>query len=327
MITPGSNEIEAYAKEFSIIPICKEIYGDIVTPISLLGKISQVSKKYYLLESIEGGKTWGRYLFLGFDPVMQITCKDNEITIVDEEKRTLYSNRPFDVLRDILAEYRAPKIQGMPPFTGGFVGYFAYEMIGYAESRLKLPKSDFNDFDLMLYDKVIAYDHLKQKITVVVNMKTDHIMENYEKAVTDIERIIQFINDPIPFSKLHTGSEEILKEIGLCFMFAPRYHSSMKYADPVRKELGVRTIFNILGPLGSRELGKDLAAGIYDTCSEIELVGICTDICVISNALLIKTFLPEKKITVDGACCAGITPKSHKNALEAMKMCHIDIIE
>lgn len=78
---------------------------------------------------------------------------------------------------------------------------------------------------------------------------------------------------------------------------------------------------------GSRELGKDLAAGIYDTCSEIELVGICTDICVISNALLIKTFLPEKKITVDGACRAGITPKSHKNALEAMKMCHIDIIE
>ena len=207
MITPGSNEIEAYAKEFSIIPICKEIYGDIVTPISLLGKISQVSKKYYLLESIEGGKTWGRYSFLGFDPVMQITCKDNEITIVDEEKRTLYSNRPFDVLRDILAEYRAPKIPGMPPFTGGFVGYFAYEMIGYAESRLKLPKSDFNDFDLMLYDKVIAYDHLKQKITVVVNMKTDHIIENYEKAVTDIERIIRFINDPIPFSKPHTGTK------------------------------------------------------------------------------------------------------------------------
>lgn len=59
---------------------------------------------------------------------------------------------------------------------------------------------------------------------------------------------------------------------------------------------------------------------------EIELVGLCTDICVISNALLLKAFYPEIKITVDARCCAGVTPTSHKNALEAMKMCQINII-
>lgn len=61
-------------------------------------------------------------------------------------------------------------------------------------------------------------------------------------------------------------------------------------------------------------------------CSEIELVGLCTDICVISNALLLKAFMPEMKLTVDAACCAGVTPQSHRNALEAMKMCQIHVI-
>lgn len=61
-------------------------------------------------------------------------------------------------------------------------------------------------------------------------------------------------------------------------------------------------------------------------CAEAELIGLCTDICVISNALLLKAYLPEMKITVDAACCAGVTPESHKNALEAMKMCQIKIV-
>ncbi|MEG2660206.1 MAG: isochorismatase family protein, partial [Oscillospiraceae bacterium] len=60
--------------------------------------------------------------------------------------------------------------------------------------------------------------------------------------------------------------------------------------------------------------------------SEIELVGLCTDICVISNAMILKAYFPEIKISVDAECCAGVTPQSHKNALSAMKMCQIDII-
>ncbi|WP_310601507.1 cysteine hydrolase family protein [Anaerosporobacter sp.] len=78
---------------------------------------------------------------------------------------------------------------------------------------------------------------------------------------------------------------------------------------------------------GSEELAKDLMAGRYNDVTEIELVGVCTDICVISNALLVKTFLPEMPVKVDASCCAGVTEQSHKNALEAMKMCQIEIVE
>jgi len=207
MITPSCNEIESLAKKYSMIPICKEIYADIITPITLLRKISQVSKRYYLLESIEGGEKWGRYSFLGFSPILHVTCKNGDIIIDDGKKKALHSEKPMEVLRSLLSKYQSPRLEGMPPFTGGLVGYFSYEMIGYAEPVLKLKSSEFNDFDLMLFDKVIAYDHLKQKISIVVNMQTDKVLENYGKAVTDIENIIRLINDPAPLPKLRTGSK------------------------------------------------------------------------------------------------------------------------
>lgn len=71
---------------------------------------------------------------------------------------------------------------------------------------------------------------------------------------------------------------------------------------------------------------KDISQTVGEDITEIELFGVCTDICVISNAMLLKAFFPEAVITVDSQCCAGVTPQSHQNALEAMKMCHIQVI-
>ncbi len=207
MVTPSSNEIEALAKEYSVIPICKEIYADIITPITLLRKIAQISQRYYLLESVEGGEKWGRYSFLGYNPIVHVKCKSNVITIDHGEKQEIYSDNPYEVLRNLLEQYKAPKLSGMPPFTGGLVGYFSYEMIGYAEPVLKLKSSEFNDFDLMLFDKVIAFDHLKQKISIVVNMRTDKVLENYGKAVSDIENLIRFIMEVPSFQKQYTVSK------------------------------------------------------------------------------------------------------------------------
>ncbi len=207
MITPSCNEIEALAKEYGIIPICKEIYADVITPITLLRKLSQISRRYFLLESIEGGEKWGRYSFLGFDPIIQVTCKGHTVTTVNGDKKVVHAEKPYEVLRDLLEQYKAPRIKGLPPFAGGLVGYFSYAMIGYTEPILKLRSSDFNDFDLMLFDKVIAYDHLKQKISIVVNMKTDKVMENYGRAVSDLEALTRFILEAVPFEKQNIKSK------------------------------------------------------------------------------------------------------------------------
>ena len=191
---PDCDEILKMAPDYDIIPVCREIYADVITPITLLRKLAAVSKRYYLLESVEGGEKWGRYSFLGFDPVMRVKCSCGKVTIEkDGEETEKVTDKPLEVLREILKDYKAPRLEGLPPFAGGFVGYFAYAMIGYAEPKLNIKKGTFNDYDMMLFDKVIAYDHLKQKISIIVNMKTDKVMENYGKATAEIQDLANLI--------------------------------------------------------------------------------------------------------------------------------------
>ncbi len=205
MIYPSCETIEALAKTYNTIPVCREIYADVTTPIQLLRKLAAQSERYFLLESVEGGEKWARYSFLGFDPVLRVTCHDGVVTVSGQEERTVKTDKPFGVLREILSGYKAPKIDGMPPFTGGFVGYFGYNMYGYAEPVLKLQKGSDKDYDLMLFDKVIAYDHLKQKISVIVNMHTNRLMESYGKAVAELERIVRMIGDAAPLAPVPSG--------------------------------------------------------------------------------------------------------------------------
>ncbi|MCX7614567.1 MAG: anthranilate synthase component I [Clostridiales bacterium] len=202
MISPNCEKIVELAKTYNTIPICREIYADVITPITLLRKLSQISDRYYLLESVEGGEKWARYSFLGFDPVLRVTCQNKTVIIESNEEKVINTSKPLDVLREILSNYRSPKLPDLPPFTGGFVGYFAYSMIGYAEPTLNIKTDGSNDFDLMLFDKVIVYDHLKQKICVVVNMHTDRVMENYGKAVSEIDKIVRLITDTQTLPKL-----------------------------------------------------------------------------------------------------------------------------
>jgi anthranilate synthase component 1 len=185
--------IQELAKTYNTIPICKEVYADVITPITLLRKLAQLSNRYFLLESVEGGEKWARYSFLGLDPVMRVTCSNGTVTVEGDEMRSVKTDKPLDVVRSLLNNYRAPSLPDMPPFTGGFVGYFAYSMIGYAEPVLKLSQGSTNDFDLMLFDKVIAYDHFRQKICIVVNMNADNVLENYGRAVSEIEKIVRII--------------------------------------------------------------------------------------------------------------------------------------
>ena len=198
MITPGCDEIVKLAAEYSTIPLCREIYADMTTPIAMLRRLQARSKRFFLLESVEGGEKWARYSFLGYDPILHATWKNGTVTLEGVQNRTVQTDKPLDVLREVLAGYRAPRIEGLPPFTGGFVGYFAYAMLGYAEPRLSIKRGDWDDFDLLLFDKVIAYDHFRQKIVLIVNMRTDSVMENYGRACAELESMAALVNDQSP---------------------------------------------------------------------------------------------------------------------------------
>ncbi|MBC2723221.1 anthranilate synthase component I [Desulfosporosinus sp.] len=201
MLRPALDEAKKLAQGYSILPVSREIYADVKTPIALLKAINTISHRYYLLESVEGGEAWGRFSFLGFDPVTQVTCKDHRIEINNGTIIKLEGQNPTAVVRDILAQYKTPNLDYLPPFTGGFVGYFAYDFIKYFEKTLQ-PKTDdhenFNDMELMLFDKVIAYDHLKQKIIIIINIKTDALEEGYRKASFEMDNITQLIKQNFP---------------------------------------------------------------------------------------------------------------------------------
>lgn len=156
--SPSLETIKAYAESgaYKILPVSCELLADLCTPIEALRRLKQVSTHCYLLESVAEREKWGRYTFLGFDPKLDITCSGRDMKIGDVRIKT---EHPAQQLRQILAEYKSPRLPELPPFTGGLVGYFSYDFLKYAEPSVDLETRDtenFKDVDLMLFDKVIA---------------------------------------------------------------------------------------------------------------------------------------------------------------------------
>lgn len=116
---------------------------------------------------------------------------------------------PKEALQTILASCRSPRIEGLPTFTGGLVGYFAYEMIQYAEPKLRIKQSDVNDFELMMFDKLIAFDQLHHKLCIITNAKAQEGEEGYKKAVAELEAFVETlrITDPVPYEESQPAPE------------------------------------------------------------------------------------------------------------------------
>ena len=194
-ITPSLEEVNQYRKTglYKVVPVCCELLSDICTPIQAVRKLKNVSSHCFLLESAEAQENWGRYSFLGFDPKLSITCSDGEMSVGDV---TLTTENPTAVLRQILAEYKSPRIPGMPPFTGGLTGYFSYDYLGYAEPTVRRKTEDtehFKDVDLMLFDKVIAFDNFRQKIILIGNVRLDEGDAGYHRAEMELNELRRLI--------------------------------------------------------------------------------------------------------------------------------------
>ncbi len=185
-------EIASEAK-YNVLPVSCEILSDFTTPIETMRILKNVSTHCYLLESAQANETWGRYTFLGFDPKLEITCMDGEMKVGNLKVKT---EDPSAYLRQILADYKSPRFEYLPSFTGGLVGYFSYDYLGYSEPAVKCDVEDteaFKDVDLMLFDKVIAFDHLRQKIILIVNMPLDDVEAGYNKAIMELKQLIELI--------------------------------------------------------------------------------------------------------------------------------------
>lgn len=194
-ITPNLSEVKAIAAsgEYKVVPVSCEILSDFCTPIEALKILKNVSAHCYMLESVAEKERWGRYTFLGFDPKMEVTCTDGKMKAGDIRIRT---EDPAGFLRQLLAEYKSPRFEHLPAFTGGLVGYFAYDYIRYSEPSAAVDVEDseaFKDIDLMLFDKVIAFDNYRQKMILIVNISLDEPETGYNKAVMELKQLCELL--------------------------------------------------------------------------------------------------------------------------------------
>ena len=197
---PEFDEVKRYAESgrYDILPVSCEILSDICTPIEAIMILKSISTHCYMLESVADKEKWGRYTFLGYDPKLQITAAGNELSIGDVKMTT---EDPSVQIRQILSNYRSPKFDYLPTFTGGLAGYFSYDFLAYSEKTLRTDVTDtenFKDVDLMLFDKVIAFDNFRQKLILIANMRLEEGESGYNKAKMELQQMADLLRNGVP---------------------------------------------------------------------------------------------------------------------------------
>ena len=268
MFSPSLDDVKEIAKnkEYKRIPISYELFSDIATPIEVLRILKSISDHCYMLESIEDSEKWGRYSFLGFNPLLEFTCQDGNVQIRGDENFnqfndsvvTIKTDNPRDIIKDLIKKNKSPKLDYLPPFTGGFVGFFSYDYIKYAEPSLNLDAEDqdkFKDIDLMLFDKVIAFDNFKQKIILIDNIKTDDLENNYKKACDELKEIADLIKN---------GKKAEIEPLNLKTDFKPAF-SREEYCDMVVKAKDYIKEGDIFQVVLSNRFEAQISGSLFDT--------------------------------------------------------------
>ncbi len=201
---PTLEEAKAFAASgpYRRIPVSMELFADGFTPIEVIRTLRAASKHCFLLESAEDSVQWGRYSFLGYAPSLELTCSGDRLRITYDpesedartEERTVV--HPGDAIRRIIREYRSPKLPGLPPFTGGLVGYFSFEYLQYAEPSLRETApggGDFLDVDLMLFDRLLVFDNYRQKLILIAGADTSDLEQGYRKAEAALREMAELL--------------------------------------------------------------------------------------------------------------------------------------
>ena len=268
MFSPNLDDVKKIAKnnEYKRIPISYELFSDIATPVEVSKILKAISNHTYMLESVEDSQKWGRYTFLGFDPLLEFTCQNGVVTIkgdkdfneLNEDTIIIDTDNPGEIIKDLVKRNKSPKLNHLPPFTGGFVGYFAYDYIKYSEPSLNLDaenQDQFKDIDLMLFDKVIAFDNFRQKIVIIVNMKTDDLENNYKRACDELLEIADLIKNG---KKIETEPLKLKSD------FKPAF-SREKYCEMVDKAKHYIREGDIFQVVLSNRIEAEISGSLFDT--------------------------------------------------------------
>src|SRR6266852_5774341 len=190
MVQPDFKDFARLARSATLVPVVKSVSADLLTPVSAFLAIAEREPHAFLLESAERGEQIGRYTFLGVRPYMRVSARGKAIEIERGRHRERREGNIFQVIKELLREHRPAIVPGIPPFTAGAVGYFAYDVVRQLEKIGDHAKDDLSlpDAALMFFDRLLAFDHLRHQIHIVAtaDISRESSRGAYERALRDI---------------------------------------------------------------------------------------------------------------------------------------------
>src|SRR2546430_1871765 len=193
MLQPEFKEFSRLARESTLVPVMKSVSADLLTPVSAFLAIAEKQSHAFLLESIERGEQIGRFTFLGAQPYMRVKAVDGSVEIERGPQREVLHENIFRVVKRLLHEHRPATYAGLPPFTAGAVGYFAYDVVRQLENIGEHAKDDLSlpDAELMFFDRLLAFDHLRHQIHIVAaaDVSSESPKRAYDRALRDIAKL------------------------------------------------------------------------------------------------------------------------------------------
>jgi len=201
-VQPSRKEFLKLAKDHTLVPVCRTLTADLETPVSAFLRAAWQERECFLLESVEGGEQVGRYTFIGLNPYKRIVARGRDIAITEGKRITHLQGDIFAILRDALGGHKPARLPGLPPFTAGAVGFFAYDAVRQIE-RLPSTATDelgVPDACLLFFDEVLAFDHVRKQIWLVVTADVTLASpgEAYESAVKRLNRLEKRLARPLP---------------------------------------------------------------------------------------------------------------------------------
>jgi anthranilate synthase component 1 len=202
LIQPSRKQFLGLAKTHTLVPVCRTLTADLETPVSAFLRAAWQARECFLLESVEGGEQVGRYTFIGLAPYKRIVARGRQIAITEGKRTAHIEGDVFAVLRDALGGHKPARLAGLPPFTAGAVGFFAYDAVRQIE---RLPEQAVDELGvpdacLLFFDEVLAFDHVRKEIWLVVtaDVTLDSPDEAYAKALKRLGRLEKSLAQPLP---------------------------------------------------------------------------------------------------------------------------------
>jgi anthranilate synthase component 1 len=210
------DDLQGMAMGHPAVNVWLELDANVREPLELFAVLKGLSRHCFMLESLEDSKETGRYTFIGFDPKACLTYHGGILRIQSGTVTEVATPDPQAFINQMIDGCRCPRQDCLPPFTGGLVGYFAYDYIACVEPTLVLTQNDaegFKDIDLMLFDRVIAYDHLEGRLLLIATIKTEALEENYALAAHELAALADLaasgqVSRPEPL-RISGGFEEL----------------------------------------------------------------------------------------------------------------------